>query len=182
MHSSDAATGRRLAAIPLILAVLLAASAWSQSDYRLSNGDKVQVTVYGQDDLTGEYEIDDGGRISMPLIDKVDAAGLTLVELEQAIHDRYKPDYLKNPRVSVEMLNYQPFYIFGEVNNPGRYEFERGMTVINAVALAGGYTHRANKDNVRIERGDGEDKTQIKATANMVILPGDVIEVPERFF
>jgi len=179
MASSDRRPWQWLSLLALLA---LAGPVCAQADYRLSVGDRVQVTVYGQDDLTGEYEIDDGGRISMPLIDKVVAAGLTLVQLEQAIHDRYKPDYLKNPRVSVEMLNYQPFYIFGEVNNPGRYEYERGMTVINAVALAGGYTHRANKDNVRIERVDGEDKAQIKAAANTVILPGDVIEVPERFF
>jgi len=150
--------------------------------YRLASGDRVQVTVYGHNDISGEYEIDGEGEISMPLVGAIDAAGLTLTELQAAITDEYRPDYLKNPRVNVEVLNYKPFYIFGEVNNPGQYEYSRGLTVINAIALAGGYTHRAKKSEIRIERSIGDEQVEIKATPSTVILPGDVIEIPERFF
>ena len=171
----------------LVLGIILPVLCFSQNErsepvYRLATGDKVSVTVYGQEDLSGQYEVDDTGNISMPLIDEIQAVGMTLGDLEDAMIVQYKPDYLKNPRISVEILNYQPFYIFGEVNNPGRYEYARGMTMINAIALAGGFTHRANKNNVQIERSEDDQQTQTKAEPNTVILPGDVIEVRERFF
>jgi polysaccharide export outer membrane protein len=154
----------------------------AEQDYRLSTGDRLRVTVFGHEDLSGEVEVNGSGEISLPLIDEVDAAGRSLYELEVAIVDALKPDYLKNPRVSIEMLDYRPFYIIGEVTAPGSYPYVNGMTVVNAVAVAGGFTYRARKGRIRIKR-EGENET-IELTAEMdtPVQPGDVIEVPERFF
>jgi protein involved in polysaccharide export with SLBB domain len=150
--------------------------------YRLSAGDRVLITVFGHEDLSGEFEIHGAGVISMPLISDVDAAGLTVNELEAAIVDALKPDYLRDPIVSAEVVNFRPIYIIGEVVNPGSYPYTRGMTVINAVAVAGGFSYRAKKSELVIRR-DGDDPTsEIQVDLDTVVLPGDVIEVPERFF
>jgi polysaccharide export outer membrane protein len=93
-----------------------------------------------------------------------------------------KPDYLKDPSVSVDVLNYRPFYIFGEVNNPGSYAYVNGMTVVNAIAMAGGFTYRAKKSRVEITRANDPSKTPKEGNPDTPVLPGDVIEVPERFF
>jgi polysaccharide export outer membrane protein len=158
------------------------AVAQNARDYTLGSGDKIRVTVFGHEDLSGEFEVDGSGRVSLPLIRDVTAKGLTVSQLEQAIIDRLKPDYLKDPSVSVDVLNYRPFYIYGEVNQPGSYAFVNGMTVVNAVAMAGGFTYRAKKSRVRIIRGNDPSKTPQEADRDTKVLPGDVIEVPERFF
>jgi len=150
--------------------------------YRLSIGDKLRITVYGHEDLSGEFDVDATGNLSLPLIGDVHATGLTANELEAEITNLLRPDYLKNPRVSAELLNYRPFYIFGEVKTPGSFPYANGMTVISAVAVAGGFTYRARKNRIRITRGDGDDKVEFDAQDDTLILPGDVIEVPERFF
>jgi len=155
-------------------------SAQSNTTYRLDSGDKVRVTVFGQPDLSGEFEIDGGGGLSLPLIKRVRAKGLTISGLEQAITNKLKPDYLKNPQVSVEVLNYRPFYILGQVQKPGSYPYVSGMTVVTAVAIAGGFTFRAKKDSFFITRAKGEEKTEVKGSAP--VLPGDVIEVRQRLF
>ena len=150
--------------------------------YTLGSGDQIRVTVFGHTDLSGEFEIDGIGRVSLPLIQDVKAAGLSLKELEKSVTRKLKPDFLKNPRVSIDVLNYRPFYILGEVKKPGSYPFVNGMTVVNAIALAGGYTYRAGKDDIFIVRaGDVEQKKQ-GVTHETIVMPGDVIEVPDRFF
>jgi protein involved in polysaccharide export with SLBB domain len=151
-------------------------------DYRLAAGDQLRVSVYGHDDLSGEFEVDGKGQLSLPLIQDIDAANKTLNELEADITDELQPDYLKNPRVSVEVISYRPFYIVGEVNAPGSYPFVSGMTVINGVALAGGFTYRAQKARIKIIRDHTTSKEEIDASANTAVLPGDVIEIGERFF
>ncbi len=150
------------------------------ADYVLGSGDRVRVVVFGQNDLSGEFEIDGTGNISLPLIQGVKAAGLTLRQLERTITNKLKPDFLKNPRVSLEVLNYRPFYIIGQVKSPGSYPYVAGMTVVNAIALAGGYTYRARERKVLITRS--KDGKQRPANHSTQVLPGDVIEVPERFF
>lgn len=150
--------------------------------YRLSAGDRVLITVFGHEDLSGEFEINGADVISMPLISDVKAAGLTVNELEAAVVDALKPDYLRNPIVSAEVVNFRPFYIVGEVVNPGSYPYTNRMTVINAVAVAGGFTYRARKSKLVIRRDNGDLSTEIKADLETVVLPGDVIEIPERFF
>lgn len=177
-------------AILLFVAVASAQSSVTQSSggeapgsaYRVSVGDKVRITVYGHEDLSGEFDVDSSGNVSLPLIGDVQAAGTTTTELEASIVGQLQPDYLKNPRVSAELMSYRPFYIFGEVNSPGSYPFTSGMTVISAVAVAGGFTYRARKNRIRIVRGSGDDQQELAVTADTPIRPGDVIEIPERFF
>lgn len=169
-----------------ISAALAADSSGVSSDadvqYRLDSGDKVRVTVFGHEDLSGEFEIDGEGGLSLPLIQRVAAKGLTIPELEQAITGKLKPDYLKDPRVSIEVLNYRPFYILGEVQMPGSYPYVNGMTVIKAAAIAGGFTLRAKKDNFLITRARDSDRKKREATGTTPVLPGDVIEVQQRLF
>ncbi len=152
------------------------------AEYRLSAGDRVLVTVFGHEDLSGEFEINGANAISMPLIPEVQAAGLTVNELEAEIVDALRPDYLRNPSVSVEVTTFRPFYIIGEVTRPGSYPYSSKMTVVNAVALAGGFTYRAKKNKALVKRAEDGSTTEINADMDTIIEPGDVIEIRERFF
>ncbi len=149
--------------------------------YALGPNDRVRVVVFRHDDMSGEFELDGDGNFAMPLIGEVQAAGLSQRALEDQIETQLADGYLVEPQVSVEVLNYRPFYILGEVNRPGVYEYLNGITVINAIALAGGYTYRANENSVRIKRG-GSNSDGVIVSDTTTVLPGDVIEVPERFF
>jgi polysaccharide export outer membrane protein len=192
------ALGRLLLA-SLLAALMLVGVAWAQTSeaadaapepeavktdigYRLGAGDRVRVTVFGHEDLSGEFEVDGSGNVSLPLIRNVRAAGLTLPDFEQQIIDRLRPDYLRDPSVSVEVLNYRPYFILGEVNSPGSYAFENGITLDKAVAKAGGYTYRARTGRVKIIRANDASRTPVDAGRDTLVLPGDVIEVPERYF
>ena len=152
----------------------------AQPAYRLGDGDQIRVIVFSEPDLSGEFEVNDTGAVSLPLIGPVQAGGKTLREFEESIKEQLRQGYLNDPRVSVQVLNYRPFYIIGQVNAPGEYPYVNGMNVLNAVALAGGYTPRGNTFKVRITR-DGQESTH-PASAGTILEPGDVIRVPERFF
>lgn len=174
---------------PTILGAALAVCAIYSSycypadlQYQIRNGDQVRVTVYGHKDLSGVFEVDNAGNIKLPLIEDVKATGLNRNGLIGAIVDKLKPDYLLNPKVSVEIIKYRPFYILGEVKQPGSYPYVSGMTLNNAVALAGGYTYRARIKGVTVARASDSKKKKQKATRKTKIYPGDVIEVPERYF
>jgi protein involved in polysaccharide export with SLBB domain len=150
--------------------------------YRLGSGDKLRVTVFGEKDLSGDFEVNDQGVVALPLIGPVQVAGKTINETETIITQRYGKDYLVNPRVTVEVLNYRPFYILGEVQKPGSYPYVGGLTVLNAVALAGGYTPRADRGDIKVRRAANPSAGEQAATESSVVLPGDVVRVPERFF
>ena len=149
--------------------------------YTLDSGDRLRVVVFRHDDLSGEFEVDGSGYFAMPLIGEVDAAGLSTRQLEQRIAERLRDGYLVDPQISIEILNFRPFFILGEVNQPGQYPYASGMSVINAVALAGGFTFRARENAIAVQRG-GSGAPQVVVTADTPILPGDIIRVPERFF
>ena len=166
----------------LLLSCASVAEVVGVTEYRLAAGDHVRITVFGHEDLSGEFEVDGTGLISLPLIREVMVSGLTVNELEEKVIGKLRPDYLKNPRVSVEILSYRPFYVIGEVESPGSFPYVNGMTVINAVAVAGGFTYRARKSRIKILRSGEDGKFEIEADVDTVVLPGDVIEVPERFF
>ena len=137
------------------------------------------MTVYRQPELSGQFALDGEGYMAVPLVGEILADGLTTRQLEDEIELRLKSGgYLVDPQVGVALLTYRPFYVLGEIANPGSYEFRDGMTVINAVALAGGYTYRADGDGVLIERG----ACQMATMADTAVQPGDIIKVPERFF
>lgn len=158
-----------------------APAAGQDARYTLDSGDRVRLLVFGQKDLSGDFVVTGNGTLSLPLIGEVTVKGLTLRQTEAAIAGKLEPDYLKNPRVSAEVINYRPFYIIGEVKNPGTYPFVNGMRIVNAVAIAGGYTYRANEREMRITRAKGDGKPE-RVRPDTLVLPGDVVEVMERYF
>jgi polysaccharide export outer membrane protein len=152
------------------------------SGYKLGPGDALRVTVFRHEDLSGEFSLDGEGYFALPLVGEILAGGRTARQVESEVEVALKSGgYLVDPQVSIEVLNYRPFYIIGEVNNPGSFAYVSGMTVINAVALAGGYTYRADQDDIIISRG-GSNGPRIEALPDTEVLPGDIIEVTERFF
>lgn len=147
--------------------------------YKLGPGDEVRVRVFRHEDLSGEFQLDSEGTLALPLAGEIDAGGKTTRQVEEEVEARFKEEgYLVQPRVSMEVLIYRPFYILGEVSNPGQYEYTSSMTVTNAVAVAGGFTYRADQEDVQIRRGD----CVVEANGGSTVLPGEVVVVPERFF
>lgn len=151
-------------------------------EYRLGAGDKLQIIVYGEEDLSGEFDVGGAGRIALPLIGEVMVDGQTLPQLEEAIAVKLREGYLTDPRVSAQVLNYRPFYIIGEVEEPGEYPYSNGMKLLNAVAVAGGYTYRADETAVFINRYGETGETGYLTDRPIRVSPGDIVRVPERFF
>jgi protein involved in polysaccharide export with SLBB domain len=152
------------------------------ASYKLGPGDALRVTVFRHEDLSGEFRLDGEGNFAMPLVGEIRGGGRNARQVENEVELALKSGgYLVDPQVSIEVLNYRPFYIIGEVNSPGSFEYVNGMTVINAVALAGGFTYRADQDDIVISRG-GSSGPEIQAAPDTAVLPGDIIEVQERFF
>ena len=149
--------------------------------YKLGTGDKLKVSVFGEDNLSGQFEVNAVGQISMPLIGEIQAKGLALHELRAAIASRLSDGYLTNPKVTVEMQNYRPIFVHGEVKNGGEFPFKAGLSLRDAVAMAGGYTYRADESYLYIGR-DSEPDLAVRTPSNMKVLPGDNIRIPERFF
>lgn len=159
------------------------ASAAEAPAYILGTGDKIRITVFGEPKLDGEYVVSSTGVVSFPLIGNIQARGLTVEAMQEDIRSKLAAGYLKDPRVSTEVLNYRPFYILGEINKPGEYPFVNGITVQQAVAMAGGFSYRANTRRVFIKRAldTSERPVEIKGVA-VTLSPGDTIRVGERFF
>lgn len=151
-------------------------------EYRLGSGDKIRVITFGEESLTGEFVVGGSGNVSLPLIGEVRAEGLSITQFQSAVETALKDGYLKEPRVSVEVLNYRPFYILGEVEEPGEYPYTNGLSVLNAVATAGGFTYRANTRRVLIKRADAADEREFPLTPLTPVAPGDTIRITERFF
>jgi protein involved in polysaccharide export with SLBB domain len=150
--------------------------------YTLGSSDRLRVTVFGHPDLSGEFEVDGSGAISLPLIGQQKALGLTTKQLEESITTTLSSGYILNPRVSAEVINYRPFYILGEVGRPGEYPYTSGLTVQNAVAAAGGFTYRANKRIIYIKSMDSDREIPYDLTPGTVVKPGDTLRVGERIF
>ena len=151
-------------------------------EYKLGAGDQLRVTVFGEAELSGEYVLDGTGVVSMPLIGDVTALNLTVREFQRALEQRFADGYLRNPRVSAEVLNYRPFYILGEVRQPGEYPYTNGLTVLNAIATAGGFTYRANDNVVMIKGAEDSQESRVRLEPTTKIMPGDTIRIVERFF
>ena len=150
--------------------------------YVLGPTDRVRVKVYGEPDVAGEYEVDSGGYVSIPLPGRVRAAGLTTRQLEQSIASALSKGIVRDPRVNVEIALYRPFYILGEVKKSGEYPYRVGMTVLDAISSAGGFTYRANENKVYLRRSGSAGEEIYALDAPVLIYPGDNIRVPERFF
>ena len=150
--------------------------------YRLGAGDKVKVTIFGEPDLSGTYSISGEGKVSAPLVGDIQAAGLTAPELQAALETTYRQGYLKDPKVNVEVMSFRPFYILGEVKLPGEYPYDNGMTVVKAVAMAQGFTYRADEKHVFIKHLNGIKEDEVPLTSNAPVAPGDTIRIAERYF
>jgi polysaccharide export outer membrane protein len=151
-------------------------------DYRLDVGDKVKVTVYNEPTLTGEFWVNPDGTLSLPLIGNVPARGESVAQIAADARVRLADGYLRDPKVSMEVIAFRPFYILGEVSVPGQYPYANGLTAMNAIATAKGFTPRANRDVIRIRKQGGSVEANYRLTPELIVLPGDTILVGERFF
>jgi protein involved in polysaccharide export with SLBB domain len=150
---------------------------------RLQAGDKLKVIVYGEDTLSGLYDIDASGNLTMPLIRIVRAAGRTRSELERDIAGKYSSgNYLQEPKVTVDVFESRPIYILGEALKPGAYPYKSGLNVLTAVAMAGGFTYRASRSLVLVEHAGDTIWHEYPISASVLIAPGDLIRIPERYF
>jgi polysaccharide export outer membrane protein len=154
----------------------------AEPPYRLDAGDRLRIVVYGQEGLTNSYAVDAGGAITMPLIGAVRARGLTTAELARAITTKLKAGYIREPYVAAEVEAYRPFFILGEVAAPGQYPYVPNMTVESAVAIAGGFSPRAQKGSVEITRTDQGGPVRATVPPSTLLRPGDTIVVGERWF
>lgn len=153
------------------------------AEYTLDTGDKIHITVYDEKDLSGDFVVSGQGDISMQLIGEVKAKGMTLRDLQRAIETRYKDgQFLRNPQVSAEVVNYRPFYIRGEVRNSGEYPYQSGLTVMNAIARAGDFSYRADKKHVWITSKSSSEARKVDLTSDLMVQPGDTIEIKDRLF
>jgi len=151
--------------------------------YHLGPGDQIRVITLGEDRLTGEFRVNDSGAISLPLLGTVQVAGLTTAELEHVLGEALiRAQLIREPSVSVEVSVYRPIFVLGEVNHPGEYPYQPGMTVVSAVAVAGGYTYRAVEDRASIVRSTDGKAVEWRAERQTFVRPGDVITVYERRF
>jgi polysaccharide export outer membrane protein len=150
--------------------------------YKLGLGDKLRVNIYGEPTLSGEYQVSGNGAVTLPLVGDVPAVGLTARQLEAALTGRYAAGYLKAPRIAVEVYDFRPYFMVGEVQKPGRYASVEGQTLIGAIATAGGFTYRANRSRVFVRRQGDTTEYQVDANADVKVGPGDVIRVGERYF
>lgn len=182
----------RRAALGVLLSCLAASAGASaataqssvpaETGYKLGSGDKLKIAVFGVDKLSGDFDVPGSGRISFPLVGEIQAAGLTAAQLQDSIAAALRQGYLKDPRVTVEVENYRPFYILGEVNKPGEYPYSEGLTVLKAVATAEGFTYRAKTHVFREKHlNDATDHNE-KLLPNTPVQPGDTIRILERSF
>lgn len=187
---------QRLPALLAALALILLAACAGGGDvprarmvddariYTLGPGDKLRITVYGEETLSGEYGVTGAGDVSFPLIGNIPVAGRSVEDLQAELTTRLGAGYIADPRVSAEIINYRPFYILGEVSRPGQYDFAVGLTIEQAVAAAGGFTYRANSRRVFLKRATDtrEMLVDLRETPSFPVRPGDTIRVGERFF
>ncbi len=150
--------------------------------YRLDTGDKLRIVVFGQPDLSGDFSVDSTGAVSMPLMPPIPARGYTTDEFEEVVAAELSRTLLRNPNVSVQVMEFRPFFILGEVQKAGQYPYVNGMTVQSAVAIAGGFTYRADEDRIKITRNRGDRIVELGVDSTAPVMPGDTILVRERYF
>ena len=153
-----------------------------QSAYRLDVADKVRLIVFNEPTLSGEFTVNSDGLLSIPLVGDIKVRGLSTAEAISEITKKFADGYLRDPKVSMDVLTYRPFYILGEVTKPGEYPYSNGLTVMNAVATASGFTYRANKGNVFIKHAGESKENKYKITPDLAVMPGDTVRVGERYF
>ncbi|MHA1559485.1 MAG: polysaccharide biosynthesis/export family protein [Alphaproteobacteria bacterium] len=153
------------------------------SQILLDSGDQLQITVLGQTDLSGAYGIDSAGVLTMPLIGTIDARGRTTQSLANAIETELQRGFLRNPDVTIQVTQYRPVFVLGEVSGPGQFSYLAGLTVQQAVALAGGFTARANRNQIDVVRPTGSGTTiDLRLQLSDAVLPGDTLTIRQRLF
>lgn len=157
-------------------------SATEVANYRLDAGDEVRILVYDEPDLTVQTTINDDGDINFPFIGVVSVTGKTAPEVQKLIHDGLLGDYLLNPSVQVDIINYRSFYIHGEVKKPGAYPYQPGLNVDQAIALAGGLTARASVSKIYLKKSEIQDENASKVKLTYSVSPGDIITIKQSFF
>lgn len=170
-----------LAALLLALPVL-AQETGRAPQYHLHAGDEITIRVHGHPDLSGDFALDDGGHVSLPLVGSLRLQGVTVRTAARRIEAALRPDYLLQPRVGVRLLQTRPVYVLGEVETPGSYPYRTGLTVMEAVALAGGYSDQADTDALSVVRARDAARRRHEAEERTRVLPGDTIRVDSRFF
>jgi polysaccharide biosynthesis/export protein len=154
----------------------------SDGPYVLGPGDRIRLKVYNDQDLTGEYEVNSAGFVSVPLVGQVKATGLTTRQLESAIVARMKGHLAQDPKINIEIATYAPFYIYGEVKKAGVYPFQPGLTVADAIATAGGLTYRADERTIYLQHAGASSQQAVSLDIPTRVFPGDNIRVSERMF
>lgn len=149
---------------------------------KLQPGEKIKVIVFGEDRLSGEYEIDPAGYVSLPLAGTVKAGGLSKPELERDLAKKFRGEYLRDPKVTVDVSAFRPFYILGEVQKPGEYPYKSGLNVMSGIALAGGSTYRASNSTVMIQHAGESGFREYPLSPTIPLLPGDLVRLPQRYF
>lgn len=195
MWSSLILASNRLAAFAMLgLGLLLAACAGPEVDelpppstppiaeYRLVAGDRVAVTVFGHEELSAVVDISEDGKLELPLVGKIEARGRTALELRALVTEIVDRNFVIDPKVDIVIARYQPFYVLGEVNTPGSYDFVLGLNMRKAVAEAGGFTRRAAKSQVLLTRRTEHGQTVRDVSLDTPVYPGDVIEIKRRWF
>lgn len=150
--------------------------------FKLSPGDKLKIVTYGEQSLSGDFEVSPAGTIVFPLIGEVKAAGLQSEELTRAIEAKLADGFLLEPKVSAQVTSFRPIYVLGEVRKPGEYPYTQGLTIRGAVAKADGFTYRANEKKVFLKRAGETGEKVYPLTADFPVLPGDTIRFAERYF
>lgn len=170
------------AAVSQQLAAAAPAASPALTGYELGPGDKLKITVYDEEGLTGDYIVSSKGTVSMPLIGEISAAGQSISDFRVALENRLAQGILNDPKVAAEVVEYRPFFILGEVNKPGQYPYSAGLTIYSAVATAQGFTYRANTHKVMITHAGQTSEQRVQINAATRIMPGDTVRVLERFF
>lgn len=177
-----------LAILPLLAACnpgadLAPIAEYHNQGYRLGGGDQVRIITFGEDQLTGNFRVDDRGNIALPLLGDVKAEGSTPEQLSSLVSSELRRrKLLQDPSVAVEVAAYRPVFVLGEVAKPGQYPYQPGMTMLTTVAVAGGFTYRGVQDYASVVRTAGDQAHAGKVTPLSFIAPGDVINVFERRF
>lgn len=159
----------------------------------LGPGDVVEIKVYREPDLTGIYRVSETGAVDFPLIGEITLLAQRPKDVEESIRARLADGFIVDPKVSVFLKerNSKKVHVLGQVNKPGSFNYEPGMTVIQAVTNAGGFTKLASRNNVQLTRviSGKEERFQVavgdigQGTArNIQLQPGDIIFVPEAIF
>ena len=149
---------------------------------RFQGGEKIHITVFNEPTLSGDYDVDPNGMVSLPLAGTIRAVGLTQPQFEQELAKKFRSEYLRDPKVTVTILQYRAIYLVGEVEKQGEYPYKPGLNVLTALAMAGGGTYRANRNYVLIQHVGEKGMKEYPQTSATLVLPGDLIRVPERYF